>query len=83
MNVNIFRNSFCAELKYVLLEDKVFHPKCDSYLLSIHYCCSLTGARVCDKEDTTICRVARAACKNVFEYRVVCWHCFKILTAHS
>ena len=49
--MNIFQNSFCAELKYVLLEDKLFHPECDSYMLSIHYCCSLTDARVCDKED--------------------------------
>ena len=48
-NVNILWNFFCTELKYVLLEGKLFHPRCYSYLLNIHYCYSLTGGRVCNK----------------------------------
>ena len=81
--MNIFRNYFYTDLKYVLLQGKRFHPRCDRYMLNINYCCPLTGGRVCHKEDTTICRVARAPCENVFQSQVVCWHCFNILTAHS
>ena len=38
-----------VQLKYFWVESKLFHGRYDRYLLSIHYCSSLTGGRVCDK----------------------------------
>ena len=49
-NVNILRNSFGTDLKYVLLEGTFFHPRCDKYPLNIHYCYSLTEAESVTKD---------------------------------
>ena len=41
---------FCKVLKYVVLEGKLCPPRCDRYLLSIHYCCSLTEVKSVTKD---------------------------------
>ena len=41
--------SFCKVLKYLVLEGKLCPPRCDRYVLNIHYCCPFNWGRVCDK----------------------------------
>ena len=52
-NVNIFRNSFCTDLKYIFLDGILFHPICDSYPLSIHYYYPLTQAESVTKDSSS------------------------------
>ena len=42
--------SFCTLLKDIGLEPKLYPPRCHTYLLNIHYCCSLLEAESVTKD---------------------------------
>ena len=47
--------SFCKVLKYIGLERKLCPPRCDRYLLNIHYCCPLTEVKSVTKDCASRC----------------------------